>query len=89
MTIEGEPKQKIIKEYAPKAGDTGSPEVQIAIWSERIQYLTGHMKQHPKDYHSRLGLLKLVSKRRSMLDYLNKIDSSRYKTLIGRLGFRR
>lgn len=89
MTIEGEPKQKIIKDFAPKEGDTGSPEVQIAIWSERIKYLTEHMKMHPKDYHSRLGLLKLVSKRRSMLDYLKKINLGRYQIIIKALGLRR
>ena len=76
-------------EYATKAGDTGSPEVQVAILTERISNLTGHFKSHAKDNHSRRGLLKLVSQRRSLLDYLKAKDEARYKTLVSRLGLRR
>ncbi|AQS42153.1 MAG: 30S ribosomal protein S15 [Candidatus Tokpelaia hoelldobleri] len=89
MSITAERKQALIKEYATKADDTGSPEVQVAVLSERIANLTGHFKTHKKDNHSRRGLLKLVSQRRSLLDYLKKIDHKRYETLIGRLGLRR
>jgi small subunit ribosomal protein S15 len=89
MSISAERKQAVIAEYATAPGDTGSPEVQVAILSERIANLTEHFKTHAKDNHSRRGLLKLVSLRRSLLDYLNKIDGARYRALIERLGLRR
>ncbi|MFG1345359.1 30S ribosomal protein S15 [Xanthobacter autotrophicus DSM 431] len=89
MSITAERKQALIKDYGTKDGDTGSPEVQVAILTERISNLTGHFKSHHKDNHSRRGLLKLVSQRRSLLDYLKKKDEGRYKTLIERLGIRR
>ena len=89
MSITADRKQALIKEYATKAGDTGSPEVQVAILSERIANLTEHFKSHKKDNHSRRGLLKLVSQRRRLLDYLNGIDAKRYQTLITKLGLRR
>jgi len=89
MSITAERKQALIKEYANGANDTGSPEVQVAILSERIANLTEHFKGHVKDNHSRRGLLKLVSQRRSLLDYLEKIDGNRYKKIIDRLGLRR
>ena len=89
MSITAERKDALIKEYGTKAGDTGSPEVQVAILTERISNLTGHFKTHVKDNHSRRGLLKLVSLRRSLLDYLKSRDEGRYKTLIERLGIRR
>jgi small subunit ribosomal protein S15 len=89
MSITAERKQALIKDYGTKSGDTGSPEVQVAILTERIVNLTGHFKTHVKDNHSRRGLLKLVSQRRSLLDYLKKNDEGRYKTLIERLGIRR
>ncbi len=89
MSITAERKQALIAEYATAPGDTGSPEVQVAILSERIANLTEHFKTHAKDNHSRRGLLKLVSQRRSLLDYLNKIESARYRSLIERLGLRR
>ena len=89
MSISAERKQAVITEYATAPGDTGSPEVQVAILSERIANLTEHFKSHVKDNHSRRGLLKLVSLRRSLLDYLNKIDGARYRALIERLGLRR
>jgi len=89
MTITTERKAKVIKEYATKAGDTGSPEVQVAILSERISNLTEHFKDHKKDNHSRRGLLKLVSQRRQLLDYVKRADEKRYQTLIERLGLRR
>ena len=80
MSITAERKTALIKEYAQKAGDTGSPEVQVAILTERINNLTGHFKTHAKDNHSRRGLLKMVSQRRSLLDYVKKKDESRYRT---------
>lgn len=89
MSITAERKQTLIKEYATKENDTGSPEVQVAILSERISNLTEHFKSHAKDNHSRRGLLKLVSQRRSLLDHLKKTDVPRYQALIGRLGLRR
>jgi small subunit ribosomal protein S15 len=89
MSITAERKDALIKEYGTKAGDTGSPEVQVAILTERIANLTDHFKTHVKDNHSRRGLLKLVSLRRSLLDYLKSRDEGRYKTLIERLGIRR
>lgn len=89
MSITAERKQALIAEYATAAADTGSPEVQVAILSERIANLTEHFKTHAKDNHSRRGLLKLVSQRRTLLDYLKKKDGQRYQTLIARLGLRR
>ena len=89
MSITAERKNALIKEHAQKSGDTGSPEVQVAILTERINNLTGHFKSHTKDNHSRRGLLKMVSARRSLLDYLKKKDESRYRTLIEKLGIRR
>jgi small subunit ribosomal protein S15 len=89
MSITPERKAALIQEYATKANDTGSPEVQVAILSERIANLTEHFKGHKKDNHSRRGLLKMVSTRRSLLDYVKKGDEARYKTLIERLGIRR
>jgi small subunit ribosomal protein S15 len=89
MSISPERKSALIKEYATKKDDTGSPEVQVAILSERIANLTEHFKSHGKDNHSRRGLLKMVSTRRSLLDYVKKSDEARYKSLIDRLGLRR
>jgi small subunit ribosomal protein S15 len=89
MSITAERKQALVKEYATKAGDTGSPEVQIAILSERIAVLTEHFKTHVNDNHSRRGLLKLVSQRRSLLDFLKSKDEARYQKLIDKLGIRR
>jgi len=89
MTMTAERKVALVKEYATKAGDTGSPEVQVAILTERITYLTEHFKSHKKDNHSRRGLLTMVSKRRSLLDYLKSKDEGRYQTLIKRLEIRR
>jgi small subunit ribosomal protein S15 len=89
MSVTAERKQALINEYAVKQGDTGSPEVQVAILSERIANLTEHFKTHVKDNHSRRGLLKLVSQRRSLLDYLKSRDQARYQTLIDKLGIRR
>ncbi len=80
---------KIISEYQRAPGDTGSPEVQIALITARIEMLTGHFKTHKNDHHSRRGLLMLVNQRRSLLDYLHRKDGERYKTLIGKLGIRR
>ncbi|WP_105383885.1 30S ribosomal protein S15 [Neorhizobium alkalisoli] len=89
MSITVERKAALIKEYATTEGDTGSPEVQVAILTERINNLTEHFKDHKKDNHSRRGLLTLVSSRRSLLDYLKKKDEGRYTKLIGSLGIRR
>jgi small subunit ribosomal protein S15 len=89
MSITAQRKAEVIKSNATKSGDTGSPEVQVAILSERINNLTEHFKTHVKDNHSRRGLLKLVSTRRSLLDYLKKTDEQRYKALIERLNIRR
>lgn len=89
MSITAERKQELIKEYATKEGDTGSPEVQVAILTERIANLTEHFKSHAKDNHSRRGLLKMVSERRSLLAYVKKKDEARYQSLIQRLGLRR
>ncbi|GLK54966.1 small subunit ribosomal protein S15 [Methylopila capsulata] len=89
MSITPERKQELVSEYATKQGDTGSPEVQVAILTERISNLTGHFKSHAKDNHSRRGLLKLVSQRRSLLDYVKGKDHARYQSLIERLGIRR
>ena len=84
-----EAKLAVIKEYATHEGDTCSPEVQVAILTSRIQYLTEHLKEHKKDHHSRRGLLKLVGQRRNMLDYLRRKDIERYRSLIERLGLRK
>ena len=89
MSITADRKAEVIKTYGTKTGDTGSPEVQVAILSERINNLTEHFKTHVKDNHSRRGLLKLVSQRRQLLDYVKRIDESRYRTLIERLVIRR
>ena len=89
MSITAERKQALIRDFAAKSGDTGSPEVQVAILTERITNLTEHFKSHVKDNHSRRGLLKLVSQRRQLLDYVKSRDEQRYKTLIERLGIRR
>jgi len=89
MSITAERKSELIKEYATKKDDTGSPEVQIAVLSERIANLTEHFKTHNKDNHSRRGLLKMVSQRRRLLDYVRGKDEARYKSLIERLGLRR
>jgi small subunit ribosomal protein S15 len=89
MSIAAGRKAEVIKTYATKTGDTGSPEVQVAILSERITNLTDHFKTHVKDNHSRRGLLKLVSQRRQLLDYLRRTDEGRYNTLIEKLGTRR
>lgn len=89
MPLEKERKQSIISNFRIHDNDTGSPEVQIALLTERINYLTEHFKVHKKDHHSRRGLLKLVSQRRSLLDYLRSNDRERYEKLIERLGLRR
>jgi small subunit ribosomal protein S15 len=89
MSITAERKQVLIGEYAVKSGDTGSPEVQVAILSERIRNLTDHLSSHKKDFHSRRGLLVMVGQRRRLLDYLKRSDAERYTSLIGRLGLRR
>jgi small subunit ribosomal protein S15 len=87
--IAKEKKQAIIAEYGRTPGDTGSPEVQIAILSARIQELTDHLKENPKDHHSRRGMLKMIGKRRGLLAYLKEIDIERYRSLIERLGLRK
>ncbi len=89
MSITMERKQALIKDYATGAGDTGSPEVQVALLSERIANLTEHLKTHQKDYASRRGLLMMVGQRRRLLDYLKRRDQDRYQQLIDRLGLRR
>ena len=89
MSITAQRKTALISEYATKPGDTGSPEVQVAVLSERIANLTEHFKTHKSDNHSRRGLLKLVSQRRRLLDYVKSKDEGRYRDLIGRLGIRR
>ena len=89
MSITAERKEALIKEHAPGKGDTGSPEVQVAILTERINNLTTHFKSHAKDNHSRRGLLMLVNKRRSLLDYLRRKDEQRYTDLIAKLGLRK
>jgi len=89
MSITAQRKAEVIKAYATKSGDTCSPEVQVAVLSERINNLTEHFKTHVKDNHSRRGLLKLVSQRRQLLDYLARADEGRYRSLIERLGIRR
>jgi small subunit ribosomal protein S15 len=89
MSITAERKAELIKEFGTKEGDTGSPEVQVAILSERIANLTEHLKEHKKDFHSRRGLLMLVGQRRRLLDYTKKKDVARYQSIIERLGLRR
>ncbi len=89
MSITAERRTALIEEYATKPGDTGSPEVQVALLSERIKNLTEHLKEHAKDFHSRRGLLMMVGQRRRLLDYVKRQDTSRYDTLIKRLGLRR
>jgi small subunit ribosomal protein S15 len=89
MSITPERKQELIKDYSRGTADTGSPEVQVAILSERIRNLTEHLQGHKKDFHSRRGLLVMVGQRRRLLDYLKKKDQGRYATLIERLGLRR
>ncbi len=89
MSITAERKAQVIKENAREKGDTGSPEVQVAILTDRINTLTDHFKDHHKDNHSRRGLLQMVNKRRSLLDYLKKTDAERYSALIAKLGLRK
>jgi small subunit ribosomal protein S15 len=89
MSLSVEQTSKIIADFGRGANDTGSPEVQVALLSARIEHLSGHFAQHGKDHHSRRGLLKMVNQRRSLLGYLKKKDGERYKTLIERLGLRR
>jgi len=89
MSITAERKQELIKEHAVKDGDTGSPEVQVAVLTERIANLTEHLKIHAKDFHSRRGLLMMVGQRRRLLDYLRKKDEKRYEGIVKKLGLRR
>ena len=89
MSVTAEKKQEIIQDNAVASGDTGSPEVQVAILTDRINTLTAHFKSHHKDNHSRRGLLQMVNKRRSLLDYLKKKDVARYNALISKLGLRK
>ena len=89
MALKKSEKENIIKEYATHEGDTGSPEVQVAILTSRIQYLTDHLKEHKKDHHSRRGLLKLVGQRRNMLDYLRRKDIERYRSILEKLNLRK
>ena len=89
MALDAEVKKSIIDEYATHPGDTGSPEVQVALMTTRIKDLTEHLKEHKHDHHSRRGLLLLVGQRRRLIGYLQKVDINRYRTLIGRLGLRR
>jgi small subunit ribosomal protein S15 len=89
VSITAERKQALITEYATKERDTGSPEIQVAVLSERIRNLTDHLTTHKKDFHSRRGLLVMVGQRRRLLDYLKRSSATRYETLIGRLGLRR
>lgn len=89
MSMTAERKQELIKEYQTDKSDTGSPEVQVALITERINYLSEHMQEHKKDFHSRRGLLALVAKRRKLLDYLKKVEEARYLKLIESLGIRR
>ncbi len=89
MSLTAEQKQQVVKEHQLSEGDTGSPEVQVALLTARIQDLQGHFAEHKKDHHSRRGLLKLVNQRRSLLDYVKKKDVQRYRDLIQRLGLRR
>lgn len=87
--ISAEKKQAVIAEYATKPGDTGSPEVQVAVLTARIEELTAHLKDHPNDNHSRRGMYKMIGKRRGLLDYLKRVDIERYRSLIERLGIRK
>lgn len=89
MVMDGEQKKAVITAHAKHEGDTGSPEVQVALITARIEYLTEHFKSHKKDFHSRQGLLKLVGKRRNLLNYLRKTDVQRYRALIEKLGLRK
>jgi small subunit ribosomal protein S15 len=89
MSITAERREALIQDYATKPGDTGSPEVQVALLTERIANLTEHLKTHPKDFHSRRGLLVLVGQRRGLLDYVKRKEQKRYEGLISRLGLRR
>lgn len=89
MVMTADDKDKVIQEYKLHEGDTGSPEVQVALLTERITYLTEHFKVHKKDFHSRTGLLKLVGQRRKLLNYLKKKDVTRYREIISRLGIRK
>lgn len=87
--ISKEKKQEVIAKYATKEGDTGSPEVQVAVLTARIEELTAHLKDHPNDNHSRRGMYKMIGKRRGLLDYLKRVDIERYRSLIERLGIRK
>lgn len=89
MSLNSEAKQKVVNDFQRSEGDTGSPEVQVALLSARINQLSDHFKEHSHDHHSRQGLLKMVSQRRKLLDYLKKKDLNRYRDLISRLGLRR
>jgi len=89
MTVPRETKSKVMQEYQTHEGDTGSPEVQVALLSTQIDELSGHFQTHPKDHHSRIGLLKMVNKRRKLLEYLKNNDGDRYRALIERLGLRK
>ena len=89
MSITAERKQELIKQFGAKEGDTGSPEVQVAILTERIKNLTDHLNQHKKDFHTRRGLISMVGQRRSLLDYLKRKETSRYDNIIKELGLRR
>lgn len=89
MALNAASKNELIKDYRTHDSDTGSPEVQIALLTKRIEYLTDHFRTHAKDYHSRLGLMKMVGKRRRLLDYLKRKDFERYQRIIGRLGIRK
>lgn len=89
MSLTAEQKAKVVQEYQTHQGDTGSPEVQVALLSAHIEDLAGHFQHHPKDHHSRIGLLKMVNQRRQLLDYLKQVDGDRYRRLIERLGLRK
>lgn len=89
MTLKAEQKAKIVQDYSTNKGDTGSPEVQVALLSARIDDLSGHFQTHKQDHHSRMGLLRMVSKRRKLLDYLKSVDGNRYRQLVARLGLRK
>ncbi|CBL44451.1 30S ribosomal protein S15 [gamma proteobacterium HdN1] len=89
MSLSAEQKAKIVQENQRAAGDTGSPEVQVALLTAQINYLQPHFESHPKDHHSRRGLIRMVNQRRKLLDYLKRVDSSRYTSLIQKLGIRR
>jgi len=89
MAVTAQSKAKVMQEYRTHEGDTGSPEVQVALLSKHIEDLSTHFQTHPKDHHSRIGLLKMVNQRRKLLDYLKKEDGDRYRSLIERLGLRK